>query len=95
LIATGTPALDSIVNDCLGKGVISKVALEIKNEPESIVAEYFKDSDYSCEKCEKIKLKDKTDYLCTANPICYHKINNSYYINATDLFVSILFFCSF
>ena len=77
MIATGTPALDSIVNDCLGKGVISKAALELKNEPESIVAEYFKDSDYSCEKCEKIKLKDKTDYLCTANPICYHKINNS------------------
>lgn len=77
LIATGTPVLDSIIRDCLEKGAISRVALQLPKSPESVVASYFKESDFFCERCDKITLKDGGSYVCTSEQPCFHKINNS------------------
>jgi hypothetical protein len=77
LIATGSPALESIVRDCLSKGILSSVLLRMKESPEELLRNRFKDIDYSCELCEKVNIKNRELSFCTRSPRCYHRINNA------------------
>lgn len=77
LIATGSPALESIVRDCLSKGILSSALLKMKESPEELLMNHFKDVDYSCEFCEKVNIKNREFSFCTKLPRCYHKINNA------------------
>jgi hypothetical protein len=76
LIATGSPALEEIVQQCLNKGVLASISLKTKVDPEAYLENFFKDSAYSCDYCETMMLEDKEVSFCTKSPRCYHKINN-------------------
>jgi len=77
LIATGSSVLESILNECLQKGHVCSLSLTSKLSFSDIVRKYFKDSDYSCDFCEKSVMGDKEYSFCVKSPRCYHKINNA------------------
>lgn len=76
LIATGSPAFNGIIEECLKKGAVSSVDLNSKIEIQEFIKQFFKDYDYQCDFCEKLTIHRKTRYICTKVPKCYHKINN-------------------
>lgn len=77
LVATGSQAFEGIVRECLSKGIMSSISLKAKDGPEAYLKNFFKDSDYSCEFCEKADVGGKEISFCTKSPRCYHRINNS------------------
>jgi hypothetical protein len=76
LIATGSQAFNTILQQCLGNGIISSVSLKKKEDPELGLKDFFKDSAYNCDYCEAINIENKEITFCTQSPKCYHKINN-------------------
>lgn len=76
LIATGSPAFEAILQECLAKGIISSVSLKTSENPEMYLRDFFKDSAYRCDYCESINVEDREIFFCTQSPKCYHKINN-------------------
>lgn len=76
LIATGSPALEEIVQECLTKGILASISLKTREDPETYLKNFFKDTVYSCDYCETMTLEDKEISFCTKSPRCYHKINN-------------------
>jgi len=76
LIATGSPALEEIVQECLAKGNLASISLKTREDPETYLKNFFKDATYSCDYCETMTLEDKEISFCTKSPRCYHKINN-------------------
>jgi hypothetical protein len=77
LIATGSPAFNAILQECLVNGIVSSVCLRTKEDPEIYLRDFFKDSTYRCDYCESIDIENKEIYFCAQSPKCYHKINNS------------------
>src|SRR3989344_8633241 len=55
LIATGSPAFNGIIEECLKKGAVSSVDLNSKIEIQEFIKQFFKDYDYQCDFCEKLK----------------------------------------
>lgn len=76
LIATGSPAFNGIIEECLSKGAISSVDLNSKTDIPDYLKEFFKDYEHKCDFCEKLSFNGKQRYVCTKSPKCYHKINN-------------------
>lgn len=76
LIATGSPALEEIVKECLTKGILASISLKTREDTETYLKNFFKDTAYSCDYCETMTLEDKEISFCTKSPRCYHKINN-------------------
>lgn len=76
LIATGSPAFNGIIEESLAKGCLCSVNVSSKIQIQEFIKDYFKDYEYQCEFCEKLKIKGKSKYICTKAPLCYHKINN-------------------
>ena len=77
LIATGSPAFNGIIDECLNDGVISSVKIKNKINVQDSLKEFFKDHEYHCEESEKITIDKKDHYICTHTPACFHKINNA------------------
>ena len=77
LIASGSPVLESILKKCLQKGRVCSLSLTPKESLSDIVMKYFKDSDYSCDFCERIVMDENEYSFCVKSPRCYHKINNA------------------
>ena len=76
LIATGSPALEEIIQECLAKGNLASISLKTGEDPQTYLKNFFKDTPYSCDYCETITLEDKEISFCTTTPRCYQKINN-------------------
>lgn len=77
LIATGSQALESIIKKCLQKGTVCSLSLSLKEDLSKLIRKYFKDSEYSCDFCEKVIIGEKEFSFCVKNPRCYHRINNA------------------
>lgn len=77
LIATGSPAFNGIIDECLKDGILCSVDIKSNTKEEDFLKSFFKNQEYHCEYCEKIPIKEKDIYFCTKNPKCYHKINNA------------------
>jgi hypothetical protein len=73
LIATGSPVLENILQDCLSKGIVASIALR---EPLISFDKTFKDADFNCELCEKADIEGQTITFCTKSPKCHHRIYN-------------------
>ena len=54
LIATGSPAFNGIIGECLTQGSLSSVKVRPKTDVESFLKDFFKDGEYHCEFCEEI-----------------------------------------
>lgn len=74
LIATGSPAFEGIVQECLNKGTLSAISIRPKQELQTYLEGLFKDSSHSCDNCEKIRIEDEDLSFCTKSPRCYHRI---------------------
>ena len=77
LIARGTSFFESLIKECLKNGAICHVNLQSVEPAVVSINKYFKNQDYACEDCEKIEYKKGVSNICTSDPPCVHKINNS------------------
>ena len=59
LIATGSPAFNGFIEECLARGVVSSVNLNSKIEIREFIKQFFKDYDYQCDFCEKLTINGK------------------------------------
>jgi hypothetical protein len=76
LMSPGSPAFQQIVKECLENGVLCQVLLNPKENIDTLVRRYFKDSPFVCGECEKITLGVEIIGTCVKSPTCHHRINN-------------------
>jgi hypothetical protein len=76
LIAPGSPAFQQIIRECQKTGVTCQIQLYPKENLETIIKQYFKDSKIVCIDCDKVSVNQKTFSICTKPRNCYHKINH-------------------
>ncbi len=76
LMSPGSPAFQNIVKECLENGVLCQVLLNPKENIDSLVRRYFKDSAFSCDECEKSTFGEEVIITCVKSPLCHHQINN-------------------
>lgn len=77
LIATGSQALEEILQKCLSEGILSSVTIKPKMEIEQYLQGFFKDSECRCDLCEEANMGKQKVYFCVKSPKCYHQINNA------------------
>ncbi|MGA2308205.1 MAG: hypothetical protein ABSG57_01490 [Candidatus Bathyarchaeia archaeon] len=77
LITTGSPAFQEILNECLENGLLCSVRLKSKADDESLLKDYFKDSPFACEDCDRVSIEKEEVSFCVKSPRCYHQINNA------------------
>ena len=77
LITTGSPAFQEILNECLENGLLCSVLLKSKADDESLLKDYFKDSPFACEDCDRVSIEKEEVSFCVKSPRCYHQINNA------------------
>jgi len=77
LIATGSPAFNGIIDECLNDGVIGSAKIINKTKIEDALKKFFKDNEYHCDESEKITINKKDHFICTHIPACFHRINNA------------------
>ncbi|MDR0318420.1 MAG: hypothetical protein LBI09_00080 [Nitrososphaerota archaeon] len=76
LIAPGSPVFQHVMRDCQETGVPCQIQLYPKENLETSIKQYFKDSKIVCIDCDKITVEQKAFNICTKPKNCYHKINN-------------------
>ena len=76
LITPGSPTLQQILDECLDKGVLCQITVDLKGELEPLLKNYFKDSPFSCQDCKKLTYGEEAVNICEKLHLCYHKINN-------------------
>jgi hypothetical protein len=76
LIAPGSPAFQQVIRDCQETGVPCQIQLCPKENLETSIKHYFKDSKIVCIDCGKITVEQKTFNICIKPKNCYHKINH-------------------
>ena len=77
LVARGTGFFESLIRECLKDGAICHAEIQPTQQITEIIRDYFKTQDYSCDDCEKLEHEIGISSICTANPPCIHRINNS------------------
>ncbi len=85
LMTPGSLAFQQILKDCIDNGVLCQISLKLKEEMDTLLKAYFKDSPISCEDCDKVVVEDQVFSSCTKSPPCYHQINNGKIISAKVL----------
>ncbi len=77
LIASGSPAFQQILKECLENGVLCQVTLNPKESLETLVKRYFRDEPSSCRDCcHMIPLDEEAVGICSKEKPCHHQINN-------------------
>jgi outer membrane protein OmpA-like peptidoglycan-associated protein len=76
LISPGSPAFQQILRECQKNGITCQIRLNPKENIETNIKQYFKDTKTVCIDCDKITIEQKTINICTKQKNCYHQINN-------------------
>jgi hypothetical protein len=76
LLSLGSPAFQRILDESIEEGGLCQILLSPKVGIEEVIKEFFKDSPFACENCEKTPVGEKGVAACMKSPPCYHKINN-------------------
>ncbi len=77
LIAIGSQAFQQILKECLENGALCQISLKPKENFETLLRYYFKDTPFDCKDCLKVLREENVINICTKPQPCYHKINNS------------------
>lgn len=77
LIATGSPAFNGIIEECLKEGILCSIDVNSSIGVENFIKNFFKVGEFQCEHSERISINGKDYYFCTNDPKCFHKINNA------------------
>ena len=85
LITPGSLAFQQILKECLENGILCQISLKPKEEIDTILRGYFKDSPFSCEDCDKVTVEGEVFSSCIKSPPCYHQINNGKIVSAKVL----------
>jgi hypothetical protein len=85
LLTTGSPAFQQMLKECLETGVLCQVQLRPKQDFETLLKTFFKDSPFICGNCPEVVLGEEKVSLCTKHQPCYHSIKNGkiFSINVT------------
>jgi hypothetical protein len=76
LLSTGSPIFQQILNESMEEGGLCQILLSPKEEID-ILKQYFKDSPFGCDNCEKTTVGEKTVATCMQSSPCFHEINNA------------------
>ena len=76
LMTFGSQAFQQVLNECLENGVLCQILVNPKEDFETILKEYFKDSPFACQNCNKVISPEKGVSVCVKPQPCYHRINN-------------------
>lgn len=76
LIAPGSPTFQQILRDCLENGVLCQIILKPKENFETLLKGYFRDSPLECIDCDKVNVGEEEVIICVKPKPCYHRINN-------------------
>jgi len=85
LITPGSLVFQQILKECLENGILCQISLKPKEEVETLLKRYFKDSPVSCEDCDKVTVEGEIFSSCIKSPPCYHQINNGKIVSAKVL----------
>lgn len=77
LIAPGSPTFQQILRECLENGVLCQIVLKPKENFESLLKGYFRDSPFDCNGCHKVTMGEEEVSFCVKPQPCYHQINNA------------------
>ena len=76
LVRPGSPMFQLMLDECLGKGVLSQITVNLKGEFESIIKNHFKDFQFVCQDCIKVTSGEEEVSICEKTQPCCHQINN-------------------
>ncbi len=76
MITPGSPTFQQILDECLDKGVLCQITVNLKGELELLLKNYFKDSPFFCQDCKKVTDGEEAVNICEKLHLCYHQINN-------------------
>ncbi len=85
LITPGSLVFQQILKECLENGILCQISLKPKEEIDTLLKGYFKDSPVSCEDCDKVTVEGEVFSSCIRSPPCYHQINNGKIVSAKVL----------
>ena len=85
LITPGSLVFQQILKECLENGVLCQISLKPKEEIDTLLKIYFKDSPVSCGDCDKVTVEGEVFSSCIKSPPCYHQINNGKIVSAKVL----------
>ncbi|HEX7482403.1 MAG TPA: hypothetical protein VF350_02925, partial [Candidatus Bathyarchaeia archaeon] len=85
LITPGSLAFQQILKECFENGILCQISLKPKEEIDTILKGYFKDSSVSCEDCDKVTAEGEVFSSCIKSPPCHHQINNGKIVSAKVL----------
>ena len=75
LITPGSPTFQQILDECLENGVLCQIKVILKGEVETLLKNYFKDSPFVCQNCNKVTMGEEMISICDKPKLCYHEIN--------------------
>jgi hypothetical protein len=76
LVTPGSPMFQQILDECLDKGVLSQITVNLKREFETLIKKYLKDTPFACHNCNKVTMDEEVISICKKPQLCYHQINN-------------------
>jgi hypothetical protein len=85
LITFGSQAFQQILAECQENGVLCQILVKPKEDCDKLLKEYFKDSPFACQDCNKGTLDEKMVSVCVNSQPCYHKINNGKIVSVTEV----------
>jgi hypothetical protein len=85
LITPGSLAFQQILKESLENGILCQISIKPKEEIDTFLKGYFKDTPFSCEECDKVTVEGAVYSSCIKSPPCYHQINSGKIVSAKIL----------
>jgi hypothetical protein len=76
LLTAGSPAFQHILKACLENGALSQVQVKPKENTETLIKKYYRDTASECPNCHITSIDQESVFICTKQEACHHTINN-------------------